>query len=226
MKKVIILAAEQRRFDQLEALLGDKNNLDCHRICLPAQLTVEKLAVINPDYVFFPHWSVKVPRDIYEHYPCVMFHMTDLPYGRGGSPLQNLIVRGHKETEISAFKCDEGIDTGPVYLKNKLSLSGTAEEIFNRAIPVIAKMIEEIVANEIIPLPQQGKTEVFMRRKPEDGELSGLDSIEQVYDYIRMLDADGYPRAFLETNEFKFEFENARLIESELLADVKVTRKN
>jgi methionyl-tRNA formyltransferase len=226
MKKVIILAAEQRRFDQLEALLGDNDNLDCHRIRLPAQLTAEKLSMINPDYVFFPHWSLKIPPDIYDHYPCVMFHMTDLPYGRGGSPLQNLIVRGHEETVISAFKCDEGIDTGPVYLKKKLSLSGTAEEIFNRAIPVIVEMIDEIVANEIIPLPQQGKTEVFMRRKPGDGELSGLDSIEQVYDYIRMLDADGYPRAFLETNEFIFEFENARLIENEVLADVKVTRKN
>jgi len=226
MKKVIILAAEQSRFDQLEALLGEKDYLDCHRIRQPDQLTADKLSVINPDYIFFPHWSLKIPREIHKTYSCIMFHMTDLPYGRGGSPLQNLIVRGHRETVISAFKCDEGIDTGPVYLKNKLSLSGTAEEIFNRAIPIIAEMIEEIVVNDIVPLPQQGKPQVFMRRKPEDGELSRLDSIHQIYDYIRMLDAEGYPRAFLETNDFIFEFENARLTESELLADVKITRKN
>lgn len=226
MKKKIILAAEQQRFDYLESLLGSNDYFNCHRISLPPELTAEKLSVIKPDYIFFPHWSLKIPREIHERFTCVMFHMTDLPYGRGGSPLQNLIVRGHKETMISAFKCDDGIDTGPVYVKKKLSLSGTAEEIFNRAIPVIAEMIEEIVVNGIVPLPQQGKPEAFMRRRPEDGDLSRLDSLDRIYDYIRMLDAEGYPRAFLETNDFIFEFENARLLESELLADVKITRKN
>ena len=30
--------------------------------------------------------------------------MTDLPYGRGGSPLQNLIIRGFESTKISAIE--------------------------------------------------------------------------------------------------------------------------
>jgi len=33
-------------------------------------------------------------KEIFENYEIILFHMTDLPYGRGGSPLQNLIVRG------------------------------------------------------------------------------------------------------------------------------------
>ena len=47
--------------------------------------------------------------------------MTDLPYGRGGSPLQNLIVRGHKHTMISAIKCVKELDAGPIYLKKPLT---------------------------------------------------------------------------------------------------------
>ena len=50
-----------------------------------------QLEASNPDFVFFPHWSWKIPPSIYENYNCVVFHMTDLPFGRGGSPLQNLI---------------------------------------------------------------------------------------------------------------------------------------
>lgn len=43
--------------------------------------------------------------------------MTDLPYGRGGSPLQNLIVRNHYKTKISEIRVKKEIDSGPIYLK-------------------------------------------------------------------------------------------------------------
>jgi len=38
--------------------------------------------------------------------------MTDLSYGRGGSPLQNLIVRGYKDTMISALWIEKELDSG------------------------------------------------------------------------------------------------------------------
>jgi len=58
---------------------------------------------ISPAYIFIPHWSYIIEREIYENYNCIVFHMTDLPFGRGGSPLQNLISRGFSETKISAI---------------------------------------------------------------------------------------------------------------------------
>ena len=61
-------------------------------------LSLDALRALQPAYVFFPHWSWRVPKKIVEEFSCVCFHETDLPYGRGGSPLQNLIVRGHKST--------------------------------------------------------------------------------------------------------------------------------
>ena len=60
--------------------------------------------------------------------------MTDLPYGRGGSPLQNLIVRGHNDTMISAKESVKKILIQGWWLPKKpLSLLGSAEEIFIRA---------------------------------------------------------------------------------------------
>ena len=41
--------------------------------------------------IFIPHWSFIIPKEIYQNFECILFHMTDLPFGRGGSPLQNLI---------------------------------------------------------------------------------------------------------------------------------------
>jgi len=48
--------------------------------------------------------------------------MTDVPYGRGGSPLQNLIVRGHTETKLTALRCVRDLDADgypPAFLETE-----------------------------------------------------------------------------------------------------------
>jgi len=180
---------------------------------------------INPIKIFIPHWSYIIPEEIFSNFECIVFHMTDLPYGRGGSPLQNLIVRGFESTKISAIRVQDGIDTGDVYLKEDLNLSGSAEEIFKRGNFIIEKMIAKILEKKIEPIPQSGKVTEFKRRTPEQSNIEKLNNINKVYDYIRMLDADGYPKAFIENEFFKFEFTNAQLNENEeIIATVKIKK--
>ena len=186
----------------------------------------ENLLSINPIKIFIPHWSYIISKEIYSHFNCIVFHMTDLPYGRGGSPLQNLIIRGHKTTKISAILVQKGIDTGPVYLKKELSIAGTAQEIFNRSVGVIMGMIKEIIKNSLIPQPQLGEVIEFKRRKPKDSNIIDLKELKDIYDYIRMLDADGYPKAFIENKYFKFEFSNAIIKKGEdIKAEIRIIKK-
>lgn len=186
-------------------------------------LTLLKLTAINPKLVFFPHWSHRIDESIYERFECVIFHMTDLPFGRGGSPLQNLIVRGISETKITALRCVSEMDAGPVYLKKPLSLYGSAEEIFLRASEVIKDMIVEMLVKMPKSVPQTGAPVVFKRRKPSDGDLASVQSLEQVFDWIRMLDADGYPNAYLTVGPFKIEFTRASKKTDQVLADVRIS---
>lgn len=184
-----------------------------------------KFALLQPDWVFFPHWSYIIPPDVYDNFRCVIFHMTDLPFGRGGSPLQNLIVRGIYETKLSALRCCGALDAGDIYLKRNLSLWGSAEEIYLRSAELSKEMMIEIVRNGLLPMPQQGEAVVFKRRKKEDGNIGDLDSLEQIFDYIRMLDAETYPPAFLCTERFCFEFSRASLKNEYILADVRIRRR-
>ena len=48
-------------------------------------LTYEAVCEINPKWIFVPHWSHLIPELIWANWPTVIFHMTDLPIGRGGS---------------------------------------------------------------------------------------------------------------------------------------------
>ncbi|NIK12252.1 methionyl-tRNA formyltransferase [Alkalibacillus almallahensis] len=188
-------------------------------------LTYDYLSTINPRYIFIPHWSFIIPQEVYENFECIVFHMTDLPYGRGGTPLQNLISRGIYETKLTAIRCEAELDAGPIYLKKDLNLHGSAEEIYMRAAQRIEQMIQEIIETEPTPYEQVGEVVSFSRRKRTEGDLKGIDTLEKAFDYIRMLDATSYPRAYLETAGLLFEFERASLKEGYIHADVKITRK-
>jgi len=195
------------------------------RFCSKEELTLDNIKELNPKYIFFPHWSWMIPEDVFSQYECVIFHMTDLPYGRGGSPLQNLIVRGHEKTMVTGFRCVSELDAGPIYLKRSMSLVGTADEVLFRASNLMEKMIVEIVKNHPVPVEQQGTPTFFSRRGPEDGNLAKLDGIKEAHDFVRMLDGEGYPPAFVETEYLRFEFSDAKLTSDSVVADVRIIMK-
>jgi methionyl-tRNA formyltransferase len=153
-------------------------------------------------------------------YECVNFHLTDLPFGRGGSPLQNLIVRGiNKETKLTAIRMVNELDAGPIYLKTDLSLEGTAQEILTRQSDQSAKMIEKIIIENPEPKEQEGEVVVFTRRTPEMSEIPEELSPEQRFDFIRMLDAEGYPPAYEIIDGVRHEYRNAKLENGVVEAD-------
>ena len=121
-------------FQNLKLIFPDFN---WYLIDNKADFNISYLNEIKPKLIFIPHWSYIISKKIFNEYECIVFHMTDLPFGRGGSPLQNLISRGYKTTKISAIKVESGIDTGDVYLKKMLNLDGSATDIFNKSTLII-----------------------------------------------------------------------------------------
>lgn len=216
----IVIATPHARNDALVAAFEADPAYAVLRVRDRADLTRAAMDAFGAQWIFFPHWSWLIPADIHRNFPSVIFHMTDVPYGRGGSPLQNLIARGHKNTRLTALRCEEGLDTGPVYLKRDLSLDGTAEEILQRASAAMEPMIRSIVTDNIAPVPQVGEVTAFQRRKPVQSAIDTVETSAALYDLIRMLDADGYPHAFAETGKFRMAFRDARLADGRVEARV------
>jgi len=177
----------------------------------PDELTIDLVNQFKPRYIFFIHWSKRVPAEIIDNFECVCFHMTDLPYGRGATPLQNLIVRGHTQTTISAIQMVREIDAGPIYFKHSLSLQGNAEEIYIRSSGIAIDMIHKLIKTEPLPHPQKGKIVKFRPRCFPDSEIPSDANLRKIFDWIRMLDAEEYPPAFLDAGKFRIEFKRAVL---------------
>ncbi len=210
--------------DQIFEALTNRPGERWIRIKSKELFTAKNISKYQPNKIFIPHWSYIIPAEIFERYECIVFHMTDLPYGRGGSPLQNLILSGKAETKISAIQVTKGIDEGPIYLKKPLSLEGSAKQIFERSALIIFEMISDILTHKPTPIPQKGEPAIFKRRQPKEGNISELNDLQKVYDYIRMLDAESYPPAFMETTHLRFEFSNASFTEKEITATVRIMK--
>lgn len=189
----------------------------------PEELTAALARGGVPSYVFFLHWSDLVPDSVTSEFECVCFHMTPLPLGRGGSPLQHLLLDGSTETTLTAFRMTGELDAGPVYLTRRLVLEGPAEAIYARADRLAAEMIQEIIAQRPEPYPQQGEPTFNRRRRPDESLLPGDADLDTIHDFIRMLDAPGYPWAYIDHGNIRIRLRRSVRYSDRIEVDATIT---
>ena len=99
---------------------------------------------------------------------------------------------------------------------------GNADDIYRKVSEIVFhRMIPRLIQDAPVPIPQEGEPVTFPRRTPQQSEIPNGLSQRQLYDYIRMLDGEGYPAAFQRTGDRKICYQNARLIDDVLYADAK-----
>jgi methionyl-tRNA formyltransferase len=173
-------------------------------------LNINQLKKIKPKIIFFPHWSKKVSDKIINNYTCICFHETDLPYGRGGSPIQNLIIRNKKKTMISALIMSNKIDAGNIICKKPMRLNGSAKAIFENSSKIIFQMIKHISKmKKIKSVEQKGKITYFKRLKNNSKIINNYKNLNSLYNHIRMLDAPTYKKAYVQFKNVKVTLSNA-----------------
>lgn len=154
----------QDEWSMLRRPSGDGYSLSDHLLHLHLRLNQ------HVDKAFFVHWSDRVSPQTLALTECINFHCTPLPYGRGGNPIENMILRGHTETTMTAYRMTDEIDAGPTYFQvSGISLCGTKTEILARFINPVATLIEQIAWGWMLPAcPQEGEVVKFSRLSDAD----------------------------------------------------------
>ena len=155
----------------------------------------------------------------------MVFHTAPLPYGRGGSPIQNLIKRGHTSSPVCALSMSDEIDSGPIYDQLDISLEGNLSEIFKRLNKAINLLIDRLIEDLPEPKEQDGEIKVFKRLSHKDNEISIDASFEEFYNKIRMLDDDSYPNAYLKLENTIIEFSKINKVSNEIFCKVRIAQK-
>jgi len=183
------------------------------------EVTYKNISKLKPKLVFVPHWSKKISSNIIKNFKCICFHETNLPYGRGGTPLQNLIIRKKKYTNISAFIMNDQIDSGDLIKikREKLVLNGSAQQIYERSSKIIFNMIKKIIKmKKIITHKQKGQIINFKRLKNNSEIDVNSNNLNNIYDHIRMLDAKTYKNAYIKIGKLKIDFFNVKKLKNRL----------
>lgn len=181
---------------------------------------------IEPDWIFFFHWSHIVDKSVYEKHKCVVIHTGILPKYRGGSPIQNQIIEGVSISDVNLLTMEEEVDSGDIYCRKPVSLQGNLSDIWTSISNVAAELICECVNEDLKPEPSLIKTsDVYKRRRKQPIEFDNMKNIDYIYDQIRMMDAEGYPMSYITIGDYKLEFSRAKLEKEVIISDVRISKK-
>ena len=221
MKKILIVSSNKciKKFF--------KKNKNLFFIFKDKDLSYKTIRKINPEIIFFIYWHWKIKSLIYKNYLCVGFHSSPLPYGRGGSPIQNMILRGHKHTKVCAIKIQDKIDSGDIFLREKISLQGNLDDIWLRINKKIFFMIKKFIDKIPSSKKQSGKITIFRRLKPNQSSLSSEKNLKKIYDQIRMRDTKltNIKPTFINHKNLIISFKEAKLKKNKIICKTIISLK-
>ena len=133
---------------------------------------IEEIANLNPDVLCVVAYGKILPKEILDvpKYGAINVHGSLLPKYRGAAPIQWAVINGEKETGITTMFMDEGMDTGDMILKEKVSIGEYEttgelwEELANVGADLLVKTLEKI--EEV----RSGDEVVTLERKIEKTE--------------------------------------------------------
>jgi methionyl-tRNA formyltransferase len=91
---------------------------------------------------------------------CLNIHPSLLPRWRGAAPIQRAIMAGDAETGVAIMKLDEGLDSGPILLEERVPISprlnaGDLHDLLaKRGAALMLKALDGLADGSLKPTPQ------------------------------------------------------------------------
>jgi len=109
------------------------------------------LAALAPDVIVVAAYGLLLPPAILAipRLGCVNIHASLLPRWRGAAPVQRALIAGDTETGISIMRMEAGLDTGAVYISERLAIEPgeTAASLTMRLATLGARLIVAALAD-------------------------------------------------------------------------------
>lgn len=142
------------------------------------------------------------PEVLARHGHNLVVHASDLPRGRGWSPMTWSILAGETTVTVSLLEAAAEVDAGEIYAQRQIDLDGheLVDQWRQRQTDVLFELCRWAVDNldnlEEHVRTQQGDPTWLPRRRPRDSELDPFQTIAAQFDLLRVIDNDSYPAVF------------------------------
>lgn len=130
----------------------------------------------------------------------LVVHASDLPRGRGFSPLTWQIIAGVNRIPVCLLDAAESVDAGPVIYRDWIAYRGDEliDELRGPMGEMHVTLCRRFLEASLPPTgePQQGEPSIYPRRRPIDSRLDPTKPLAEQFDLLRTVDNDKYPAWF------------------------------
>ena len=171
----------------------------------------------KPDLVITIAFGQLIPEPLLDlpKYGWINVHFSTLPKWRGAAPVQWAILSGDKESGISIFKLERGMDTGPIYLMQSVQIeSGERSEELLERLSILGSSLTldslTLISDGFTPEVQSGQgVSVAPKFQKSDGQIDWSQSSEQIFNRYRALSDN--PGVWSMLAELRIKFDSLRL---------------
>ena len=127
---------------------------------------------IGADAAVVAAYGLILPKAVLEgtRLGCFNIHASLLPRWRGAAPIQRAIMAGDSESGVCIMRMDEGLDTGPVLLCERVAIEPgmTAGDLHDHLAelggPLMVRALEAVAAGDAVPVPQPGEGATYANK--------------------------------------------------------------
>jgi len=153
------------------------------------------IKTLNPEIVITIAYGQIIPEDFLNlpKYGWINVHFSSLPRWRGAAPVQWAILSADKETGVTIFQLDKGMDTGPVYLSESVSIERdeTTEMLLTRLSNIGADLaIKSLskIQTGIEPVAQLNSGVTLAPKiTKNDGKINWHENTDEIFNRYRAL---------------------------------------
>ncbi len=164
--------------------------------------------VTTGDLAFFLSCEKLIKKDVRDRNKLsLVVHSSNLPAGKGWSPLTWTILEGKNEVVNTLFEAEDAVDAGQIFMQNKMQFKG--HELLEELHQVQGEKINELIVQFVQAYPdvegqeQSGEESFYKKRSAKDSELDPNKTIAEQFNLLRVVDNEKYP-AFFELNGKKY----------------------
>ncbi len=153
------------------------------------------------DILFILSFQSKVPAELRSRYThSLVAHASDLPRGRGWSPLEWQIVEGATRVTVSLIAAEDEIDSGAVYGQESFEVKRheLRPEIEGKLFGAELRLMNRVLTGSdfLTPRAQSGIATHYRRRTPDDSRIDACLPLADQFDILRIADPDRFPAFF------------------------------
>ena len=178
----------------LPKYIGDSTKFEFHEI-------YDERKVRDFDIVFVLGYTKILKGEILQSNNLLLVvHESDLPRGRGFSPMQWQVLEGVKNITVCLLEVSDEVDTGDIYDKMILSLDGSElyRELRSKQAEVTFQLIKRFLSNypNYNVLQQVGEPTFYRRRSPYASKLNADETIRDQFNLLRVCNNKDWPAFF------------------------------